>query len=139
MLKRNIALTVLLLLLLASCTPRPGYADDPADVHARWIAAVRGGDERAAQALWADDTQQGRQMVAMIVSTMAGYLAPNPRTGELVDIDVHMPEHSGTRTVGRSVWHFTKITWCYDTVLGETPSGWRVRDWGQAGQCPEAS
>jgi hypothetical protein len=108
-------------------------------VHARWIAALRGGDEQAAQALWADETPQGRQMVAMIVATMAGYRTPNRRTGELVDVDVRAPEASGTRMIARSVWRFTRITWCYETVLGETPSSWRVRDWGQAGQCPEAS
>lgn len=117
-----------MLLTLAGCGAE-GARQSPIDVHSAWIAALRGNDRQAAQALLADDAELSIDRAL----EQAQYLVNHgpEGVGVLVAVDVEAPTAEGAGQVGRSIWRLERLNSCFVTTLAETDSGWRVTGYAE--------
>jgi hypothetical protein len=128
---------MLLAFALVSCGGTADITQTPEAVHARWIAALRANDRRAALAVVSADLPQREFLVDQALHSMQDLMtAPASPTGALQGVDTNPPADQGQGKRAISVWRFANTTWCYATDLTASDMGWRVTDWGQIARCP---
>src|SRR5512145_3470346 len=121
---QRIAMVFGVLCVLTACTSGPGtQATTPAQVHEGWVKAMQTNDREAAKALIVPElmSQLDNALHEAQVQTHS------PLLGDLNGtVTIETPAGQGKGQIGMSRWPFTKQTVCYQTMLADTPDGWKV-------------
>lgn len=135
--QRAFLLAYALLLLLTGCGGGQ-QSMSPAEVHTAWIAALRGNDRQAAQALVARDA--GLDVDRALDQAQYLVTLDTPQTGRLQAVDVEEPVTQGAGEVAISIWRLEHLTSCFRTTLAQTDDGWKVTGWDEReSDCPPAN
>lgn len=125
---RRWPIVLCIVVALAGCSAESAR-QSPTDVHSAWIAALRGNDRQAAQALIADDAELSVDRAL----EQAQYLVTHSPegVGVFVAVDVEAPTAEGAGQVGRSIWRLERLNSCFLTTLADTDAGWRVTGYAE--------